>query len=245
MNKINLFAGLTVLSVLSASAETVIVNLGNSDVVDRETIDTQGLGAGINPSNWADAINAISNDTVSFTFVYDLSGLGIGTANTLEIAATGSDLLNPGGAWGLAVEESTALNAANNRFDVGETLSFVMTVKDSGGVDISGDMSTFSFSGFSAKGLNRDLAGTGDPLTITAAGQSLDFGTSNVMNNKTGFDIDLSSLTSPYSFDATRSGQNDIAQFSQLQFEIIPEPGNFALLSGLLALGAVMIRRRG
>lgn len=208
MNKTSLLAGLTVLSVLSASAETVIVNLGNS--VNQPDLDTEGLGEGIDPSGYLNAFNG----TDSLTFVYDLSGLGIGDANTLEIAVTGSDVITSGGQWGLAVEGGTE----DLWYDVGETLSFVMTIKDSDGADITDDVDTFSFSGFSARGINR----TNGSVTLTAAEKKLYFFNPNApdLREKTGFDVDLSRLRTPYKIDSSRSGEDDVMQFSQLQFEI-------------------------
>lgn len=238
MNKTSMLAGLTVLGVLSSSAETVIANLGSS--VNHTELDTQALGVGINASNYATFVDN-NNTATTFTFIYDLSGLGLGAADTLEIAVTASANLTTGGAWGLSVQ-----GGANDLwYDVGETLSFDMAIKESGGGDITATMDTFSFSGFSAKGLNRDLNGEGDPVTVTLAGQNLSLGGVNTYYERENFSVDLSAVPVPYRLNSVRSGQDDILQLGQLQFEVIPEPGSFALLSGLLALGAVMVRRRG
>jgi hypothetical protein len=221
----------------SVQAATVIANLGNSAI--QSEINTQGFSGGIDASNYSTFI-AATGDATTFTFVYDLSGLGLGSANTLEIAVTANGNLTGGGGFGLAVKGGSN----NSWYDVGETLSFDMTIKDSVGADITAAMDTFSFSGFSARGLDRDLNGQGDLVTISLADQNLNMGGGTTYYEKTGFAIDLSGIGNPYHLNSSRSGQDDVMQLGQLQFEIIPEPGTSALLGGLLALGCVMLRRR-
>jgi hypothetical protein len=220
----------------SVQAATVIANLGNSAI--QSEINTQGFSGGIDASNYSTFI-AATGDAPTFTYVYDLSGLGLGSANTLEIAVTANGNLTGGGGFGLTVQGGSN----NSWYDVGETLSFDMTIKDLGGVDITAAMDTFSFSGFSARGQKQ-----ADPVTISLAGQNLNMSAGGTTYyEKTGFAIDLSGIGNPYHLNSSRTGQDDVMQLGQLQFEIkvdIPEPGTSALLGGLLALGCVMLRRR-
>ncbi len=218
----------------SVQAATVIANLGT-----KSEINAQGFSGGFVATNYSTFIAGTGTAT-TFTFVYDLSGVvGLGSANTLEIAVTANANITGGGAFGLTVQGGN-----NSWYDVGETMTFDMTIKDSEDADITAAMDTFSFSGFSARGRNSNVNGQGDPVTISVAGQNLNMGGGTTYYEKIGFAIDLSGLGNPYRLNSSRSGQDDIVQLGQMRFEIIPEPGTSALLGGLLALGCVMLRRR-
>lgn len=236
MNKAIILTGLTALGALSVGAESIIINLGNS--ANHSELNTQALGVGLNATDYS----GLDGTSSSVTLAYDISGQGIGAADTLEVAVTGSADLTSGGAWGLSVEGTGDGSGNNLWYDVGETLSFVFTIKDSEGVDITSDLDYFGFTGFSAKGLNRNLNGLGDPVTVGMAGQNLNLGGGNTYHEKTGFNIDLSSTPTAYKLNSARSGQNDITQLGQLQFEVIPEPATMGLISAIGG-GILFIRR--
>ena len=73
------------------------------------------------------------------------------------------------------------------------------------------------------------VGGAGDPTNVTSA--------SVTGYTTTSFDFNGIGMLSSV-VDATRSS------YSNVQYTVVPELGNFALIGGVLALGSIMLRRR-
>lgn len=238
MKKGRLAAGLLALSVMSVCADAVVINLGDSRV--RSDLDGTTLGAGINANDYT-ALKERAN--TALTMAYDITSYNIGAAATLELALVGSAALHDGASYGLAV-----VGGSNNLWlDVGETVSFTLKIKDSEGIDITSDLDYVGLTGFSVRGRNSNNDGLGTVVQTTVAGQSrnlnpTDHGTAGYYVKPIAEGVvDLSTLN--YQFDASRSGQDDILELGQLQFELIPEPATLGLVAAFGG-GILFIRRR-
>lgn len=234
MKKFNLYlVALLGFSMTYLQAVTVVANLGNSTIAT--DINTQGFSGGIDAANFS-GFQTASGNTSMFTFEYNLSDLNLENVDKLEIAVTGSYMLNVAGNNGIAV------NGGNdNWYDVGETLTFTMAIKDSEDNDVTISLDTFSLTGFSVRG--KSVSGVN--VTTTVGGQNLTLdGPQGGYHKKDGFSIDLSNPGSN-TIVSERSGANNILQIGQLRFNIaVPETSSYSLLVGLSALGCVMLGRR-
>ena len=184
------------------------------------TLDSQGFASGYAPA-------ALPSGTGNHTFVYDLSGAGIAGAATLEVevSSQGSSNIKATG-FGFAVEGGN-----NSWWDAGEDVDLTVRVLDPDDNDITA-FYTFDLTGFSTRWVDRDLdADAGTFVTATVAGESFDAPASGPAIKK--YELGTGE-TDESTFSASRTGANDICQFSQIRLIIgstvsLPDPFEVAL----------------
>jgi len=184
------------------------------------TMDSQGFASGYAPA-------ALPSGTGNHTFVYDLSGAGIAGAATLEVevSSQGSSNIKATG-FGFAVEGGN-----NSWWDAGEDVDLTVRVLDPDDNDITA-FYTFDLTGFSTRWVDRDLdADAGTFVTATVAGESFDAPASGPAIKK--YEL-ATGETDESTFSASRTGANDICQFSQIRLIIgstvsLPDPFEVAL----------------
>ena len=213
----------------SAGATTVIANFTTNlkaDGTAGATIST-AYASGINfqnaPSTWAQNVAPTSG---SFTFSYDISGLGIGLADELLITvATLAPAPNLNTASGNGIAVQGGFN--NLHWDYNDPgLSFTIVVQDASNNDITSSLSI-------------DLTGVGMRWGTSAAAT---FAGQSIAQSTTLQGVDLTTgQTAEASFTGLRTGAQSLTQVQQLRFEIVPEP-SVALIGGLGVLG--LLRRR-
>ena len=142
-----------------------------------------------------------------FTFVYSISGLGLGAADKLKItvATTGAAALNNGGGNGIAV-----VGGSNSGWweETEGALSFTVVIADASNADITSNFN-IDLTGASIRWGNTTPAVT---LSVAGAGP---FSYATLLQG-----VDLpTGQTAETSFTATRTG-NTIGQFQQLRFAI-------------------------
>lgn len=218
----------------SAQAATIITNfntqLDNTGATgaSRPAFYSGGINFTNASSTWAQNIATV---TAPFTFTYDISGLGIGSAAELLITVntiSSTAALVPAAGNGIAVNGGDN----NNWWDPNDpSLSFSVVVEDASNNDITSTLSI-------------DLTGIGmrwgENATATFAGQSIS-AVGTAAANLEGVNL-ATGGTADTSFTGTRTGTVGLTQLQQLRFEIIPEP-SAALLSALGML-ALLRRRR-
>jgi hypothetical protein len=145
-----------------------------------------------------------------FTFVYDISSLGLGAADKLKITvATTGAALNNGGANGIAVV------GGNDGWweETDGALSYTVVIEDAVNADITGNFN-IDLTGAAIRWVNTtpsitlNVAGAG-PFSYTAQNQAMDLPTGQ---------------SAETSFSASRTG-NTIGQFQQLRFAISESAG--------------------
>ena len=142
-----------------------------------------------------------------FTFVYSISGLGLGAADKLKItvATTGAAALNNGGGNGIAV-----VGGSNSGWweETEGALSFTVVIADASNADITSNFN-IDLTGASIRWGNTTPAVT---LSVAGAGP---FSYATLLQG-----VDLpTGQTAETSLSATRTG-NTIGQFQQLRFNI-------------------------
>ena len=144
-----------------------------------------------------------------FTFVYDISSLGLGAADKLKItvATTGAALSN-GGANGIAVF------GGNDGWweETDGALSYTVVIEDASNADITSNFN-IDLTGASIRWVN-----TTPSITLSVAGS----GPFSYSTQLQGVDLPTGQ-TGETSFSATRTG-NTIGQFQQLRFAISAIP---------------------
>ena len=212
----------------SAGAATVIANFTTNLKADGSagaTITTAYTGINFQnaPATWAQNVAPTSG---SFTFSYDISGLGIGLADELLISVATlapAPNLNTASGNGIAVQGG-ANNLHWDHIDPG--LSFTVVVQDASNNDITSSL-TIDLTGVGMRwGTSAAATFAGEAITQSATIQGVDLATGQ---------------TAETSFTASRTGAVSLAQVQQLRFEIVPEP-SVALLLGFAGLS--LLRRR-
>jgi hypothetical protein len=145
-----------------------------------------------------------------FTFVYDISGLGLGAADKLNItvATTGAALSNGGG-------NGIAVVGGNDGWweETDGALSYTVIIEDASNADITSNFN-IDLTGASIRWVNTtpsitlNVAGAG-PFSYADQNQAMDLPTGQAAET---------------SFSATRTG-NTIGQFQQLRFAISESSG--------------------
>jgi hypothetical protein len=198
----------------SAGAATVIASFTTNTPSVRAAAYDPGLD-NLN-TGWT---QTTADAGTSYTFRYDISGLGIGGgADELLITVAtigGTETLNPASGNGIAV--NGGLN--NIHWDPSDPgLNFTVVVEDAGNNDITNTLSI-------------DLTGVamrwGVGAAATFAGQS-------ITQSVTLQGVDLANgQTAETSFTATRTGTTSLTQVQQLRFDIaaVPEPSVALILS--------------
>jgi hypothetical protein len=165
------------------------------------------------PAPMQDGLNSstiLGASTASpFTFRYDISSLGLGTADELRITVTAGANLNNGGQNGIAVV------GRNDGWweEQDGALGYTVVIADAGDVDITSNFN-IDLTGASIRWVNTtpsitlNVAGSG-PFAWAATNQIVDLPTGQAAET---------------SFSATRTG-NTIGQFQQLRFAISEIPG--------------------
>ena len=214
----------------SAGAATVIANFTTNLKADGSagtTITTAYTGINFQnaPAAWAQNVVPTSG---SFTFSYDISGLGIGLADELLITVA---TLAPAPNLTTAAGNGIAVfgGANNSHWDPSDpSLSFTIVVEDAGNNDITSSL-TIDLTGVSMR--------WGAGATATFAGQA-------ITQSATVQGVDLpTGQTAETSFTASRTGAVSLAQVQQLRFAIaaVPEPSVALILS---FAGLSLLRRR-
>ncbi|QHI69950.1 hypothetical protein [Tichowtungia aerotolerans] len=189
------FAGVFVfLIIVSAEAVQIVTDLGQK----AELGVTEGYGGGLDPASWV-----VDYASTNFTFVYDISGLGVG-AESLEIFVNSlnGETLTGGGQNGIAVNGGTSALW----WELGEDLAFDVVIRDATSEDVTSDFLI-------------DL--TGVCLRWVVAGTATISGTTVTNTLGSMVPIDLpDGETNEVSFTAARL-EAGMAQFAQLQFDIV------------------------
>lgn len=212
----------------SAGAATIVTNFvatGTSFLSTSGDLTSGHYTGGLNSTI------AFTPTTPTFTFRYDITGLGLGAADHLQITATstGGTLTNTG--HGISV----AGGGNNNWWTNSDgALSFTVAIRNASNVDITSSH-TVDLTGASLRWASSTPAST---FSIAGSGP---FSFKDVSLQK--FTLPTGQ-TNETAFTATRNNHN-VTQFAQLRFDIaaIPEPAS-AMLGGLGMLALVLRRRR-
>lgn len=212
----------------SAGAATIVTNF-----VATASLSTSGDLTSGHYTGGLNSTIAFNPTTPTFTFRYDITGLGLGAADHLLITATsaGGNLTNT--THGISVASGGADNS-NWWTNSDGPLSFVVAIRNASNVDITSSH-TVDLTGASLRW------GNGTPASTFSIAGSGPFSFADVSLQK--FTLPTGQ-TNETAFSATRN--NDaITQFAQLRFDIaaIPEPTS-AMLGGLGMLALVLRRRR-
>ena len=170
---------------------------------------------------------------------------GTVVGRTLNLGATNANTFDASySISGGAARFTTAVNVAQNGvFDIAGDSA---TLAGSGAFSITdgGELSyTLAADGVSAIGVTSFDIGSGALLSIDASSYTAGQGTvtlANFTSNTGTFDLGNIAITG---LEAGLSGSISYTG-TTMDLVVIPEPGSYALLGGLLALGFVMVRHR-
>lgn len=166
------------------------------------------------PEGLASTIAFAPTQASPFTFQYDLTGLGLGAADQLQItvASDGGEIVNAG--WhGIAVSTGEQM-----RWEGSDgPLRFSVVILDAGNVDIT---SSYNVDLIGAS--LRWVKGATTDATFSIAG-SEPFSCSPDENHIQNFMLPTGE-TNETAFSATLNNDNSETQFAQLLFEIVPKP---------------------
>jgi hypothetical protein len=200
MRVIKLFTGMFVfLMIVSAQAVEVVTDMGQKTEVGV----TEGYSGGLDPAAWIGDFTS-----TNFTFVYDISGAGLGGgADTLEIQVTSlsGETLGGGGGNGLSVKGGSS----DLWWEFGEDLTFDVTIKNSTLADIT-DQFYVDLTGAALRWSSAASASVSGTV-ISGNVASVIFQTSDLPSGE----------TNETSFTAARLEAGQVSQFAQLRFEII------------------------
>jgi hypothetical protein len=163
------------------------------------------------PEGLASTIPFAPTQASPFTFQYDLTGLGLGAADQLQItvASDGGEIVNAG--WhGIAVSTGEQM-----RWEGSDgPLRFSVVILDAGNVDIT---SSYNVDLIGAS--LRWVAAEPDTTFSIAGSEPFSYATENYIQN---FMLPAGE-TNETAFSATRNNDS-VTQFAQLVFEIVPKP---------------------
>ena len=221
------------LASVSAGAGTIVADFFPKD-------DTAGF-----TTNTVKADAYPANTTVSsYTYIFDIASFSIGAADEMRITLTTAnpswEIVHPGNN-GIAVNGDASGQSVNWWESTDGNLTFSVAVFDNSNNDITGDLD-IDLTGFSMRwddGTDIDNAEAGADPTVTVAGETKNYGGDGTVTQE-GFSL-ATGETSETSFTAART-LNGVAQFQQLQFNIIPEPGSLA--TGIVGLAVLCLRNR-
>jgi len=212
----SLATGLAVVQAQAAftTGDSIFVDFGHTAFTGHENTISSSLSA----LSIADAIRFSDGATTGVGIAVAKSGGTWTEANTS--AGTGPNALN-------TTDASVYSDALGINNGAGSTMSITFTgLNDSLTYDLTGGVSSVSNykTGWTIAGSPRQLS------DATASGGYISF---------TELTSSANTLTITLDYDGLRH-----LAVSQLQLTAVPEPGTYALLGGLLALGYVMVRRR-
>lgn len=195
MRVTKLFAGVLVfLIIVSAQAIQIVTDLGQK----AELGVTEGYSGGLDSASWI-----VDLASTNFTFVYDISGKGVG-ADSLEISVTSlsGETLTGGGQNGIAVNGG----ASALWWELGEDLAFDVVVRNADSEDVTSDF-LIDLTGVCLRWVV--------PETATISGTTI----TNTLGSLVP--IDLPTGETNETFFAAARLEGGMAQFSQLRFDIM------------------------
>jgi hypothetical protein len=250
-----LTASLLLAGASNAATTVSFSDLDNSNGIANNDLNVDGSSDGLSVTR------AISSGVYTFTISYtdmDFDGDSVNDTLSYEVIVSGmsgntvSTSLSSTGASGTSGEVTLdgidasvgeAISGTWDAFGVGNNMqsgeTLIFTVENIT-VDVSGDGDyTGIFDGFSS--FTSQSAGGDEALTIVGEGTGL---TEAYTTTFTTFS-DLSETTLYVSSANPTAATDDWGvRFLDYSITVIPEPGTYALLAGLLSLSFVMLRRR-
>ena len=232
-----------------SQAATIIADFTNDDPITRPAAydASDNVLTNTNTTNWT---QTTTDAGTSYTFQYDLSGLGLvgsGSQVADELLITvstsdGSSTMRSAAGNGIVVNGG----ANDNWWDQTDTdLNFSVVIQDASNADVTSAF-TFDLTGVAFRW---DYTDADNATQLTFAGTAVSSaGTGTLITQNTYLEgVDLATgQTAETSFTALRGdvGLNEVVQVQQLRFDIafIPEPSSFALVG--LAGCALLLRRR-
>ena len=233
-----------------AQAATIVADFTNDDGVNPRPAAYDGSPNVLTNTNTTNWLQTTTDAGTSYTFQYDLSGLGLvgsGSQVADELLITvstsdGSSTMRSAAGNGIVVNGG----ANDNWWDQTDTdLNFSVVIQDASNADVTSAF-TFDLTGVAFRW---DYTDADNATQLTFAGTAVSSaGTGTLITANTYLEgVDLATgQTTETSFTGLRgdTGLNEVVQVQQLRFDIaaIPEPSSLALLG--FAGSALLLRRR-